>query len=308
MNTIKIAFVFGLACAAWVASAESTSRVGPFTFSAGYAWRQQAKTDFKGALSLPALAGGDYEDGGMVEPGTVNWAGGYVNNVIPDDVTPGTYLYSLELTRSDSVGAGSDEDSMSGLNLAAGYDFWDNEVFAIGAQLRFAGYWGLKNSSSGGYSRYTDYFPFAAGPFPGDIDVPLPGIDIASPADPNYRKYLAGGPGGRVTLRSDLYQIGLGPKVTWHVLSCLDVYGGVEALCTFVNSELDAGGASTDEVNCLWGVGGHVGFTGWMTENIGFFGQVGYEWIDEDEVSVQGIRAETDYSSLVLSAGVQVRF
>lgn len=46
----------------------------------------------------------------------------------------------------------------------------------------------------------------------------------------------------------------------------------------------------------------------WTTENIGFFGQVGYEWIDEDDVSVRGVRATTDYSSLVLSAGIQVRF
>ena len=34
----------------------------------------------------------------------------------------------------------------------------------------------------------------------------------------------------------------------------------------------------------------------------------GYEWIDKDEVSVNGISAETDFSSLVLSAGLQFRF
>ena len=38
------------------------------------------------------------------------------------------------------------------------------------------------------------------------------------------------------------------------------------------------------------------------------YGQVGYEWIDSTDVSTGGFKADVDYSSLVLSAGVQVRF
>ena len=298
MNAIK---VFGFAVAATV----STSVLAGWNLTVGYAWRAQADTDFKGGERLSS--GGGYADG-TVSPGTADWTGGsIVDDVVLDVFTPGQYLYALKLNRAESVGGGSDEDAMSGVNVAADYDFWDVGPVSFGVNVRFAGYWGLKNSSAGGYSNYVDYFPFESGPFPG-YGAPASGVDVAGAADPQYREYLAGGPGGRVTLKSDLYQIGFGPKVTWHVLSCLDVYGGVEALCTFANSELDAGGASTDEVNCLWGVGGHVGFTGWMTENVGLFGQVGYEWIDEDDVSARGVRAETDYSSLVLSAGLQVRF
>ena len=302
MKTIKLS-VFA------VVSAVSVSAFADWNFNIGYAWRSQAETSFKGAAAQTP-AGGVYSDGhvnlgGTAADGYPDWDGGTIGSV-QNRTVPTANDYVLILNRADSVAGGSDEDSAHGLTASVGYDLYEGEVISLAANLRFAGYWGIENSSAGGYAAYRDTYRFTG---------LLSGID-PSPDRTNFdapdayvgREYLAGGPGGRVTLKSDLYQIGLGPKVTWHVLSCLDVYGGVEALCTFVNSELDAGGASTDEVNCLWGVGGHVGFTGWMTENIGFFGQVGYEWIDEDDVAVQGIRAETDYSSLVLSAGLQIRF
>ena len=281
-----------------------------WSFNAGYAWRSQAETSFSGGA--PAAAGA-YANGSVSADGSV-WSGTIDElPVRPGGVDTGTKTagvsdYALRVGRTESVvTGGGEDDSASGLSLSAGYDFYDVGPVSLGANLRFAGYWGIENGVRGGFCSYNDYYRFdnVLGASPD------PTLDSVNPnlAD-GRRDYLAGGALGglRTTLKSDLYQIGLGPKVTWHVLTCLDVYGGVEALCTFANSELDAGGASTDEVNCLWGVGGHVGFTGWMTENIGFFGQVGYEWIDEDDVSVQGVRAETDYSSLVLSAGVQVRF
>ena len=37
-------------------------------------------------------------------------------------------------------------------------------------------------------------------------------------------------------------------------------------------------------------------------------GEGGYEWVDKSDVSTGGFKADIDYSSLVLSAGVQVRF
>ena len=116
-------------------------------------------------------------------------------------------------------------------------------------------------------------------------------------------------------LRSDLYQIGLGPKVTWSpfvgwcdCMSWLDVYGGVEVLCNLARTEFDADGHSSSQTDCLLGFGGNVGLVGNITDWIGIYGQVGYEWVDKSNVSTGGFKADIDYSSLVLSAGVQVRF
>ena len=281
-----------------------------WSLTVGYAWRSQADTSFRGGA--PAAAGA-YANGSVSADGS-EWSGTIdelpvrSGGIDTGTKEAGVSDYALLVGRTESVvSGGGDDDFAHGLTASVGYDFLDVGPVSFGANLRFAGYWGIENGVRGGFCSYNDYYRFdnVLG------DAPDPENDNVNPSIADGRRdYLAGGDlgGMRTTLKSDLYQIGLGPKVTWHVLSCLDVYGGVEALCTFANSELDAGGASTDEVNCLWGVGGHVGFTGWMTENVGLFGQVGYEWIDEDDVSVRGVRAETDYSSLVLSAGLQVRF
>lgn len=300
MNTIKLSVLA-------VVSAVTASAFADWNFNVGYAWRQQAETSFKGAAAQ-GQPGGNYADGHVnlgerAEDGYPDWEGGNPYQ-LPSRTVAGVYDYALFFNGSEATGSGGSDDSASGLTASIGCDLYQQDAFDISAVLRFAGYWGFKNSSAGGFSTYLDTYRFTSIHVGEETPARLNGDE------PEYegREYLSGGPGGRVTLKSDLYQIGLGPKATWHAASWLDIYGGVEALCTFANSELDAGGASTDEVNCLWGVGGHVGFTGWFIENVGIFGQIGYEWIEDDEVSVQGVRAETDYSSLVLSAGVRVRF
>ena len=45
-----------------------------------------------------------------------------------------------------------------------------------------------------------------------------------------------------------------------------------------------------------------------LTENLGTFAEVGYEWIDEGRLSAGGLRAEADFSSLVVSAGLRLSF
>lgn len=303
MKTIKL---FGFAFAAMV----SVTALADFSFNASYSWRSQAKTSFRGTTTEITPPGGVYNDGSITfgeyaEDGFPAWEGGSFGTE-QNTTVPTENDYTLILNRDEAVASGSDEDSAHGVTASVGYDFYEDETFSIGATLRFAGYWGIKNSRPVGYMVYNDTYRFT-----GLLD----GID-PQPDRTNYdkpdeylgRDYLLGNPNGRITLKSDLYQIGFGPKATWHALSFLDVYGGVEALCCFTSSDLDAGGASTSEVNNLWGVGGHVGFTGYITENLGIFGQVGYEWIDEDDVSVKGIHAKTDYSSLVISAGLQYRF
>jgi hypothetical protein len=42
--------------------------------------------------------------------------------------------------------------------------------------------------------------------------------------------------------------------------------------------------------------------------NIGLYAEVGYEWIDEPTVRNGGMLAEIDYSSLIVSTGLILKF
>ena len=308
-----------LACAAVVGgfietalSAESENSYGRFHFGAGYAWRSNVKTDFSGVDGASARNYGSkygaYDDNAMWKSDD-NWSGGKIGTGRFTDPTtdPELPMYHVAMERSDSLGSGSDEEGMHGLNISAGYDFFDVGDFTFGCNLCFASYLGLGNSRPGGYARYRDYFGFSF-PYP-DLGIePVSGDDYTDVEQFYDREYLAGARVQTMKYKADLYQVGLGPKVTWHVLDCLDLYAEVDALFNFIDQELDAGAASTDECDFRIGVGGNVGFTGWVTENFGFYGQVGYEWIDDADIETHGCKADTDFSSLVISAGIQFRF
>ena len=279
---------------------------GDFTFRAGYAWRSRVKTSYNGGSSaLPTS--GVYDDG-HVTPGTTDWSGPIVDDVVADPTMPGNYLYALALTQQSAVSGHDGDESMHGGQIDIGYDFWEVGPMTIGLNTHFAGYWNLQNRSSGGCSRYTDYFPFVTGPFPGAGTPSAADFDEPSEADLSYRKYLTGGAVQTMRLKADLYQLGLGPQATWHVFDWLDAYGNMMALCNIIKTDFDVGGASKSDTNCKLGFGGNLGLTAYLTDNLGLYGQVGYEWIDKNDVSAGGIRASTDYSSLVLSAGLSLRF
>lgn len=302
MNTIKLSVLAAV-------SAVTMSAFADWNINAGYAWRQQVKTTFGGAASS-ASAGGAYEDGhinlgGTAADGYPDWDGGTIGSV-PSQTVPSQNDYTLILTGSESVGSGSDDDYAHGFTFSGSYDFYESDLFSLAAALRFAGYWSMDSSCAGGNATYRDSFRFTSlldgiDPYPDRTNYDAPDSYVG-------REYLTGGPGSWVTVKSDLYQIGIGPKATWHLLQCLELYCGVEALINIINTDLDAGSASTSQTDCKLGFGGNVGLIGWITPNVSCFGQVGYEWIDKTEVSAGGVSAETDYSSLVLSAGVQVRF
>lgn len=290
-----------LACAASVFADEEL--VKRWSFRAGYTWRSQAETSFKGG---PTPVTGVYADGFV--DGDGNWSGENFGT-LPSDMGPGSKGggedWALVLTRSEAGASGSDEEGLHGLNLSAAYVFYEEpDVFDLSARIRFAGYWNLGNAKTGGSSLYQDFARFLM--VPGAQPDPI--YDYAEPVDPSDRRYLAGGAVQRIRYEADLYQIGFGPEFTWHALSWFDVYAGAEVLCNFIDADLDTGGASKSETDCVWGVGGYMGITGWFSENIGVYGRVGYEWIDESAISTHGVRAETDFSSLVLSAGLQVAF
>ena len=51
-----------------------------------------------------------------------------------------------------------------------------------------------------------------------------------------------------------------------------------------------------------------LGLAASITENVGLFTEVGYEWIDKADMGLGRTDAEFDFSSLVVSAGVVFRF
>lgn len=80
--------------------------------------------------------------------------------------------------------------------------------------------------------------------------------------------------------------------MTWHALSWLDAYAGAEAILNLAAADFDANGSSTSRTDCLLGFGGHVGLEAKLTDCLGLYGQVGYEWVDASAASAGGLRTE----------------
>ena len=109
-------------------------------------------------------------------------------------------------------------------------------------------------------------------------------------------------------LRADLYQIGLGPTVSWRACRWLDAYAVAAALCNIAALDFACDGASVSETQCRLGFGADVGLVANVTDWLGLYGEVGYEWVDGFDTSVGDVRSTVDFSSLVVSAGIVLRF
>ena len=310
---------------------------GHWSFSAGPAWRSRVKMETRGTVFAPSttprqtVAGKDMQD-------PANWNAGNTElrqNPYPASDVNHERLWGVASDRTEIYGVPgqdyvvnrSDEERPLGLNLQGCYDFLRGETWAVGLNARFAGYWNMESSSSGFFhaggtytQNYRDWSLFdnatSGGTFADEVDSSIgdrPTINGGSDMKDSYVD--KGSHIVNTRLRSDLYQIGLGPKITWtpfagvcEWMDWLDVYGGVEILCNIAYSKLEADGASGTSTDCLLGFGGNIGLTGNITDWLGVYGQVGYEWIDKTDVSAGSFSADIDYSSLVLSAGVQFRF
>ena len=194
-------------------------------------------------------------------------------------------------------------------------------MLSFGIGLRLAAFFGMEASSS----RFLDTGSTRTVVMPGRslLETPFPPTPPTAPPPPADRDSLfipgssvlsdttvpgAGSRRVRTRYRADLWQLGVGPNVTWHALSWLDAYAGAEAILNLAAADFDANGSSTSRTDCLLGFGGHVGLEAKLTDNLGLYGQVGYEWVDASDASAGGLRAEADFSSLVVSAGVVLRF
>ncbi len=251
----------------------------------------------------------------------------YAGSITPEGSTvfaiPATYTETV--TSYDGTGNpidATDRPSSLGVKARMGFDFYENETISVGLDLRLAGYWNMKSSASGRIAgsratttTYTDYWLFNDGPFPRDGEyVRDPHANGPERYDEGrtYSDLVEGGTtAGRAVgmrIRSDLYQIGLGPTVSWHALSWLDAYVSVAALCNIASLDFEAGESRTTDTKCALGFAGDIGLAAYLTDNIGLYAEVGYEWIDRFDVDIESLSARMDYSSLVVSAGVAFRF
>ena len=282
----------------------------------GPAWRARMKSSISGGSYVPA--------------GASSYSSSTSKRIVrvADPLTPGYDLYADEVTRTETIGTpgssfaalnSTDWNSPLGLKAAVGYDFYSGERFAVGLNLKFAAFWNMRSSASGiaggGSVRTqseTDYYLYEDGPYPDDTDFSF-SQSSATPYAPYHQSS-----GGEVIsyplqsvharFRSDLYQIGLGPKATWHALDWLDAYVGIEALCNIASLDFDCAGSNSSETLCRIGFGGNAGLAAYLTDYLGVYAEVGYEWVDKADVSAGGANAEVDFSSLVVSAGLLTSF
>jgi hypothetical protein len=324
-KTIVLMFVIAFSTAAF-----AESEFGSWHFSAGPAWRSRVKATLSGSAPVTSVGALHTVTYDKDITGTTSWDIG--DAVIVQDpgpfASPGDELYAITSTRTETTvtpGASeaainsSDEESPLGLKIGGGYDFYENGTFSVGLDFKFAAYWDMESavsgSAAGGSTRVQtmkDYFLFTNGPYPpaGSLTPFLPESDPYIP----YRESISDtttflpSKSIRAMVTSDLYQFGIGPRFGWHVCNWLDAYAGVSALCNIAAVDFDVNGRGESATECRFGVGTDVGLAAWFSENIGFYAEVGYEWIDEPTVRNCGMSAELDYSSLIVSTGVIVRF
>lgn len=325
----KIALFTVAALVVTTATAEEEGSSGRWNISVGPAWRSRVKSSISGRGSGPSIPASQTTTYDQDIAGHGPWSAGEVGTTVPDPQNPGERLYAVTRTGTETTVTprsgttalnDSDIDRPLGISLSAGRDFYTSGGFSAGLSIRFAGYWDMKSHAcgqAGGGTMTTrswrDYHLFYDGPIPydGDFGGFYPDPDPYLP----YREDLGGPasqtiPGRRICARlsSDLYQVGIGPKLTWRAHDRIDVFGGVEALCSFSRLEVECGGARRTETECLPGVGARLGLVAYLTDNIGLQVDAGYEWLDEADVSLGGVRAEVDYSSFVATAGIALRF
>ncbi len=306
---------------------------GGFRFSAGLAWRSRAKLETRGVEPVATVPASTSQTDHDRNPSTrSDWTAAEVTETrpepggLPDDkvwavgasfvetvVTPG---------ESEAFVATSDTRSPLGFKANLGLDFYENETISVGLDLRFAGYWNMKASAMGTAAGATtmthtgtDWWLFLDGPYPDDnnfgpfIPERTAETEAVAPTTWGEESYsYAPGTVVRSRLCADLYQVGLGPTVTWHAFSWLDAYASVAVLCNIASIDFEAGAASMSDTQCRLGFAGDVGLAAYLTKNIGVYAEVGYEWIDDFDASVNGFSADIDFSSIVVSAGIAFKF
>lgn len=312
------------------AAVVSSSAFGGWELSVGPAWRSRAKSRISGSTQVtppPASFSVTYD---KVLP-TLGWTGAEPEIVTVTDPVSSLLTYAATATRTETAVTpgsasgsldSSDSDDSMGLKADATWNFYEEGALSVGVNFRFAAYWGMRSTvygSAGGsttVSTYTDYFLFSSGPYPPTVPgsplwplFPLdatPSLPLRTPLAATTAPHPASAIRARIT--GDLYQLGVGPRISYCAFDWLEAYAGAAALCNISHVDFEVNGGENSATCCRLGAGGEVGAIAWMTDNLGLYAEVGYEWIDEADAKVGGAKAKTDFSSLVVSAGVVIGF
>jgi len=339
VGKLSILLLMMMAAAGYAASPDDESALVAeertrWTFSVGPAWRSRVKMETSGRIRADESVSRETQKRDMTD--SANWGQADAKLVPHPSAGTGTLdvddqLWGINDNRVEIYGyAGrdyvintSEEQAPLGVSIQAGYEIYGNETVSVELALRFAGYWDMKSSTCGRFNNctkvteeWTDHYVF-----------PEEAPDAPFSPDPDYGTIAENGTtlesvtvddGGSRTVstrfRGDLYQIGIGPKLTWSPFAdetsdgWLALYCGVELLGNFAYSRFSADGHSDSDTTFLLGGAAMLGFVGNITDYAGIYGQIGYEWIDDTEVSVGGFRSRIDYSSLVIATGLNFRF
>ena len=301
-------------------------------FSVGPAYRSRVKTSLTGTQSVTPISPSHTVTYDKDVAGVASWDindGSIVEVKDPSQyASPGDVLYAVQVHRTETtitpgesaVGFGrNDEDSSCGMKLGVGYDFYDNEIFSIGLDFKFAAYWDMESEVSrlvnGGTARVhtmSDYFLFSSGPIPpaSSLSSFLPETTPYIPYRETISDTIIGLPSSKIRamVTSDLYQIGIGPRLGWRLGDWFDAYAGASVLCNIMSVDFAVGGQGESAIECSFGAGAEIGLVAWLGDNFGIYAEAGYEWIDAAKVRNGGVSAEMDYSSLIVSAGCIFRF
>ena len=274
------------------------AEAAPWQFTVGPAWRSRVK----GSVSGTTQTSYDKPDPGSKTSFDASDVEVVQDPDYPNDPTMTKYAYTR--TQSTTVTGGSDTDSPLGFKANLSRDLFEIGDFSLGLAATFAVYWKMEAEISGLTLRRKDLYYFSGGPIP-PAPVTPPFLPDAAPSS----ETLPGLPVGKAArLRSDLYQVGLGPQASWRACGWLEAYGRIQALCNIAHVDFAAGPSDASDTKCLFGAGGALGLAASITENVGLFTEVGYEWIDKADMGLGRTDAELDFSSLVVSAGVVFRF
>ena len=328
---MKKIFMMLFSMLVFTVSAESVD--GAWRFSAGPAWRSQVKASISGNVSATPIVPSHTASYDKDVAGRDTWDIADVITV-PDPAVdngyapPGSTLYAVEailtertVMASDSTlrFADKDDDSLFGFRAGVGYDFYDDGDFTIGLDLKFAAFWNMKaavaGAAGGGTVRVQtmkDYFLFENGPYPNDVDFSysLPNTDPYLPYREGISDITTLLPSSKIRamVTSDLYQIGIGPRLGWRLGDWFDAYAGASVLCNIMSVDFAVGGQGESAIECSFGAGAEIGLVAWLGDNFGIYAEAGYEWIDATKVRNGGLAAEMDYSSLIVSVGCVFRF
>ena len=274
------------------------AEAAPWQFTVGPAWRSRVK----GSVSGTTQTSYDKPDPGSKTSFDASDVEVVQDPDYPNDPTMTKYAYTR--TQSTTVTGGSDTDSPLGFKANLSRDLFEIGDFSLGLAATFAVYWKMEAEISGLTLRRKDLYYFSGGPIP-PAPVTPPFLPDAVPSS----ETLPGLPVGKAArLRSALYQVGLGPQASWRACGWLEAYGRIQALCNIAHVDFGAGPSDASDTKCLFGAGGALGLAASITENVGLFTEVGYEWIDKADMGLGRTDAELDFSSLVVSAGVVFRF